>query len=140
MKPKWAGTYIFNDKRLTFIHYLIAIDESPAPFGKQILIILIAMLVLFLPACSNIAYQPSKKFFYEPKKFGLNYDDVYFKSRDGTSLHGWFFPAPEDKEEKGIVIQFHGNAENITTHFLSLAWITKNTYSLFIGGIVIQWS
>jgi fermentation-respiration switch protein FrsA (DUF1100 family) len=30
-----------------------------------------------------------------------------------------------------LIIQFHGNAENISTHFLSVAWLTKYGYDIF---------
>src|SRR5690606_1051305 len=32
---------------------------------------------------------------------------------------------------KGTVIQFHGNAQNISTHFYSLAWLVSEGYNLF---------
>lgn len=88
------------------------------------------LLSLSIPACTHLAYQPSGKTFHDPATFGLRPEEVYFKSRDGTPLHGWFFPVAEGLEERGTVIQFHGNAENITSHFLSLVWITKKGYSL----------
>jgi hypothetical protein len=94
--------------------------------------ILIFSLLIFTVACSNITFQPSRKFFYEPKSFGLTYSDIYLESEDGTMLHGWFFPAAKGVEEEGIIIQFHGNAENISTHFFSLAWMTRHNYNLFI--------
>ena len=96
------------------------------------LFITIFLLTLSLSACSNIAFQPSKKRFYEPKQFSLEYKDVYFKSKDGTLLHGWFFPSAATTENLGTIIQFHGNAENISTHFMSLAWIIEEGYNLFI--------
>jgi fermentation-respiration switch protein FrsA (DUF1100 family) len=61
---------------------------------------------------------------------GLSYEDIYFHSADGTKLHGWFFPA-ETRMIKGTFVQFHGNAENISTHFRSLVWVIENGYHLF---------
>lgn len=46
--------------------------------------------------------------------------DVYFQSEDGTKLHGWYFAPLENKEPTAVIVQFHGNAENLTTHFFSL--------------------
>lgn len=46
--------------------------------------------------------------------------DVYFKSKDGTKLHGWYFPPLDQKEPAAVIVHFHGNAENLTTHFFSL--------------------
>ncbi len=33
---------------------------------------------------------------------------------------------------KGTIVFFHGNAENLSSHFLNLAWITHEGYNLFI--------
>ena len=88
--------------------------------------------LLFTPACSNVFYQPSSKLFYQPEQFNLSYENILFYSQDGTQLHGWFFPSKSKVNPKGTVIQFHGNAENISTHFLSLSWLVKHGYNLFI--------
>ena len=82
--------------------------------------------------CSNVAFQPSRLQYYDPASFGYKYKDVFFESRDGRKIHGWFFPAASESEEKGVIVQFHGNAENISTHFMSLVWVTGHGYSLFI--------
>jgi uncharacterized protein len=94
----------------------------------KILITLIS-LVLF-QGCSHLFYQPSAKHFVDPKQFKLQYEDVYFTSSDGTKLHGWFFKAKTEKP-KGTIVQFHGNAQNISTHFFSLIWMIEHGYNLF---------
>lgn len=89
-----------------------------------------AFLLIFLVSCTHLFYYPSPKTFYNPKKMGFEFTEVFFKSTDGTNLSGWFFPA-KTKDVKGTILQFHGNAENISTHFISLAWLTKEGYNLF---------
>jgi len=87
-------------------------------------------LSLFLSqSCSHLFYQPSARHFYDPAQFNITYKDVWFDSTDGTKLHGWFFPTT--KKAKGTIIQFHGNAQNISTHFLSLVWLVNEGYNLF---------
>ena len=45
------------------------------------------------------------------KPFGIDFEEVDFKSADGTKLHGWYLP----HENPSYVILFcHGNAGNIT--------------------------
>lgn len=88
------------------------------------------LFFVFLGGCSNLFYQPTKRHFTEPKQFKLAHQEVWFASKDGTKLHGWFFPATT-KTVKGTVVQFHGNAENISTHFFSLIWLIKEGYNLF---------
>lgn len=91
---------------------------------------LIFLGTFFLGSCSNVFYQPSPKHFVDPYDYKLTYENVYFKSQDGTLLHGWFFPA-RGHRNKGTIVQFHGNAQNISTHFFSLIWLVEAGYSLF---------
>ncbi|MES2529054.1 MAG: alpha/beta fold hydrolase [Bdellovibrionota bacterium] len=87
------------------------------------------VLLLLLTSCTNLFYQPSSREFFKPETFKLAYEDIYFKSGDGTKLHGWFLKARGPS--KGTIVQFHGNAENISSHFLALAWIVNEGYNLF---------
>lgn len=87
------------------------------------------LFLLILASCTNLFYQPSNRQFYTPDQFKLVYDDLYFPSEDGTKLHGWFLKAKGTP--KGTIVQFHGNAENISSHFLALAWVVNEGYNLF---------
>jgi alpha-beta hydrolase superfamily lysophospholipase len=87
------------------------------------------ILLFILTSCTNLFYRPSGRQFFKPETFKLAYDDVYFKSSDGTKLHGWFLKARG--ESKGTIVQFHGNAENISSHFLALAWLVNEGYNVF---------
>src|SRR3989339_1821183 len=79
--------------------------------------------------CSHFFYYPSKKTYFPPEKIGLVYEDIEFNSLDGTKLTGWFFPS-SSKKVKGTVLQFHGNAQNISTHYLSQIWLIQKGYNL----------
>ena len=92
--------------------------------------VLLILSLFLLQGCSHLFYQPSERHFYDPAQFKLSYEDVWFDSLDGTKLHGWFFPANTSKP-KGTIVQFHGNAQNISTHFLSLVWLVNEGYNLF---------
>jgi len=95
-----------------------------------------ALLLLSLSSCSGLVYYPDKYFYYPPQKFGLPYEEVPFKSKDGTQLYGWFF-SPYDHtkkvkvQPKGTIIQFHGNAQNMSSHYLSLVWLVSQGYNFF---------
>jgi uncharacterized protein len=41
---------------------------------------------------------------------GLNHEEVWFQSADGTKLHGWFLPHAEPKR---AILYCHGNGEHI---------------------------
>ena len=75
-------------------------------------------------------FQPQTTQYMTPNEIGLAYEDVYFSSTDGTKLHGWFLPA--QGKAKGTVLFLHGNAENISTHILSVYWLPAQQYNVFL--------
>jgi len=80
-------------------------------------------------ACTAIFFQPHRVQVLTPDKLGLAYEEVRFRTRDGLVLYGWFIPAKGPA--LGTVMQLHGNAENISTHFTSLAWMPARGFNLF---------
>jgi alpha-beta hydrolase superfamily lysophospholipase len=89
-------------------------------------------ILIILGGCSGVFYQPTSYFYSDPKQFEIKYDDVDFKSTDGTDLHGWYlYNSEQKKKSKGLILYFHGNAQNITAHYLSMAWLTKKGYDIF---------
>jgi len=93
-------------------------------------VVLGCLTLLILYGCTQLFFQPSRLLVISPEQLGLDYADIYFHSADGTKLHGWFFPA-KTQPVKGTFIQFHGNAQNISTHFRSLVWVIEYGYHLF---------
>jgi fermentation-respiration switch protein FrsA (DUF1100 family) len=81
-------------------------------------------------ACTAVFFQPHRIQVSTPDKLGLAYQDVPFKARDGVELFGWFLPAKGPA--LGTILQLHGNAENISTHFASLAWMPARGFNVFI--------
>lgn len=79
-------------------------------------------------SCSSVFYYPSHEVFTVPEKLGFKVQEVTFKANDGEVLYGWYFPA---EKNLGTVVQFHGNAENMSSHYLSLIWLVAQGYSLF---------
>ena len=94
--------------------------------------VLIPLLLLSLAGCSSLFYYPSRVLFYDPVKMGFPPREVNFRASDGTKLFGWFFPARGSRPAKGTIVQFHGNSENLSSHFLSLLWVVEHGYGLFI--------
>ncbi len=71
--------------------------------------------------CTWLFYHPSRAVLGEPY---VAHEDVRLRTSDGLLLHGWYFPAAAGQRKRGTLVQFHGNAGNLTSHFLSLAWVT----------------
>lgn len=77
---------------------------------------------LLLGGCTNLFLQPSRRLFVKPDLVGAKWEEARFASADGTPLTGLWFPSAS-VPAKGVVVQFHGNAENMTSHFLSVWWL-----------------
>lgn len=91
-------------------------------------------LSLLLGGCGHLFYWPEQGLRGTPDQLGLAYEPVDLASDRGLRLHGWFFPVREDSDVpyRGMIYFLHGNAENISTHFSALNWVTRHGWSFFI--------
>lgn len=106
------------------------------------LVILSALLVFgyfYIPYRAQGAfYAPDNDDWgHSPAYENLQYEDVFFSSKDGTQLHAWFVPAQGAGAElpegiKGTVILVHGNAGNLTGHWPSVNWLPQRGYNVFL--------
>ena len=90
----------------------------------------IGLLSVSLLGCSGVFFQPYREHVQTPQRLGLTYEDVYFNASDGTRLHGWFLPT-QDKA-LGTILFLHGNAENISTHIMSVRWLPARGFNVFL--------
>lgn len=90
------------------------------------------LLLMILSGCTSLFYQPDRYLYATPDRFGVKHEDVFFDSRDQTRLHGWYMQHNEGTKLKGLVTFFHGNAQNLSSHFYNLAWLTEKGYDVFI--------
>jgi len=91
------------------------------------------LLLLFLPlltACSGVFFYPQEDLRLTPDVLGLEYRDIYLDTRDGVTVHAWHL-LPAD-EPRGVILVLHGNAENISTHIHSVAWLVESGYELLL--------
>ncbi len=90
-----------------------------------------SFLMLILSGCSHLFYHPTDLMYVaNPEKLESIRKEVSFTSSDGTPLAGWFLPARKTPR-KGLVVQFHGNAQNMTSHFNSVYWLGDEGYDVF---------
>ncbi|MBI3551500.1 MAG: alpha/beta fold hydrolase [Elusimicrobia bacterium] len=47
-----------------------------------------------------------------PEQFGIRYEKVSFKTRDGLMLKGWWMPSPKGSSERRTLIMCHGWGDN----------------------------
>ncbi|MBI3480970.1 MAG: alpha/beta fold hydrolase [Nitrosomonadales bacterium] len=89
------------------------------------LFVLAALLALILSGCTKLFFHPHSFLIDTPEQYGIKYQIENFQAADGTALNAWFLPANNRNgaTAKTTVLFLHGNAENISTHFRSVAWL-----------------
>jgi fermentation-respiration switch protein FrsA (DUF1100 family) len=94
-------------------------------------LLLLAGLLVLIPGCANgLFYYPTRAWEATPETRGQRWSHETFAASDGTRLSGWWLPAAG--EAKGTVVQFHGNALNMSNHVGFLEWLPAAGYNLFV--------
>ncbi|MDH5387524.1 MAG: lysophospholipase [Gammaproteobacteria bacterium] len=93
-------------------------------------ILLSLMLSGTLSACTHLLFQPQRIQYATPDRLGVMYEDVEIKTSDQIKIHGWKLLARG--EVQGTVLFFHGNGENISTHFAHVYWLTEYGYDVYL--------
>ncbi len=91
--------------------------------------ILSFITILLLSSCSGLFFFPEKRLLRTPTQLNLVYEDVYFETIDKLRLHGWWLPT---KKPLATILFLHGNAENISTHIASVAWLPAAGFNVFL--------
>jgi fermentation-respiration switch protein FrsA (DUF1100 family) len=86
---------------------------------------------LLFSGCSSLLYAPDNGLYVDPKQLGLTFDEVIFPV-EGSKLHGWYFTQTAFAKPRGMVLFFHGNGQNRSSHFLALKWLLEKGYDYFI--------
>ncbi|MGH7796213.1 MAG: alpha/beta hydrolase [Candidatus Binatia bacterium] len=73
------------------------------------------MALFALPTACRIEegmiFHPSPTVARTPRQVGLQFEDIFFTTRDGVRLNGWFIP---HRQARSTLVWFHGNAGNIS--------------------------
>lgn len=64
-----------------------------------------------------------------PERFGVTPEEHMLESSDEVKLQAW---AIRGKNPYSTLLLFHGNAENMSTHFLNMLWIVEQGFDLLI--------
>ncbi|MDQ8181268.1 alpha/beta hydrolase [Pelagicoccus sp. SDUM812005] len=88
--------------------------------------------ICVLGGCANsLFYHPDEDQYSSPDEDGLRYETLSFSSSGGPLLHGWWV-YPEGEESKGIVLHYHGNAQNLGAHYRFVSWLPQYGYELMV--------
>jgi len=94
-----------------------------------------ALALLLQAGCSSLFFFPDQTTYITPDRLNLDYEDVFLETPDGETLHGWWLPAqsgPGAANAKGTVYFLHGNAQNISSHIMNVAWLPERRYNVFL--------
>jgi hypothetical protein len=80
------------------------------PIARLVLIAYLCIVLTMLLLESWLVYPAPPIEVGDWNPVGLNHEDVWFESADGTKLHGWFVPHPQPKR---VILYCHGNGEHI---------------------------
>lgn len=82
-----------------------------------------------LLGCNSVFYQGDSVSGIRPEKIQLVCNQGKIRSDDGTGLATMHCPANVNPP-KAVVIQFHGNAQNMYAHYRFLSWMMKEGFAL----------
>jgi uncharacterized protein len=128
---------------LTLSSYLAAEAPPPRPQADGQLRLLLedrhgelskAAKGLLGPTGGNqLFYLPTRDEPATPATWGCKFEEVAFKSADGTPLHGWFIPTRNGKPVSTPTIVFsHGNAGSIGHHLGFVVWLAEAGYNVLM--------
>lgn len=92
--------------------------------------LILSLSVSLLTACSGMFFYPQERLRLTPDILGIQYRDVFLTTRDDIRVHAWHLLPPS--VPKGVILVLHGNAENISTHIHSVAWLAESGYELLL--------
>ena len=94
-------------------------------------LVMIALVFFLVIVEKKIVYHPIKypDGLWNPEKYGLNVEDIYFDSSDGVKLHAWFVPA---KKPVATLLWYHGNAGNLSHRLENILELVPLNLNIFI--------
>jgi len=99
----------------------------------KIIFWLIIFVIVFLAGVRYIErhsiFFPMKEMGVSPTDISLAYENVYFTTKDGNKLNGWFIPSEGSRR---TVIFCHGNAGNISHRLEKIAILHDLGLNMFI--------
>jgi len=92
------------------------------------------LLAAALTGCTQLFFHPQSALVDTPARHGVEYRVDDFQAADGTQLNAWFLPAriKDGGAAKATLLFLHGNAENVSTHFRSVAWLPAEGFNVLI--------
>jgi fermentation-respiration switch protein FrsA (DUF1100 family) len=88
-------------------------------------------ILFIISSCTNLLYYPDRVLWGDPRAHGIEFNEFYVRSFDGTRLLFWDTKSVDPNPEN-LVLMFHGNAQNLSAHIFNLLWLTKEKSDVMI--------
>ena len=85
------------------------------------------ILTLLSLNCNSLFYYPSKEVFYAPETNNIEYREIFLNVNESERICAWVFPV---ENSIGTIVQFHGNAQNMSSHYLSVLWLQEHGFEI----------
>lgn len=92
---------------------------------------MLPFLLLVLVSCNSLIYQPDRHLHGDPHAYGINFKEFSVRSYDGTRLLAWDMKSKTPNPEN-LVLMFHGNAQNLSSHAFNLTWMLDRKSDVLI--------
>lgn len=105
--------------------------EARRRIGPRRLFVLV-MAISILNGCGGLFYHPSRLVHTEPARLHATWQNLSFPRPGGGKLSAALIDGAHADSSRGLWIQFHGNAQNMTAHWLSLHWATQRGWTVLV--------
>jgi uncharacterized protein len=100
---------------------------------KQVCAAFVFVFTFLTKACNSVFFQPDSEFYSKPSDFAPRPQEGFWTKKEGEKIHYWFFPSQLPAQAlKGVVVHFHGNAQNLTSHVGFVHWLTAEGFALLV--------
>lgn len=96
--------------------------------------LLLILFLLITSSCSHLFYQPDSILYTDKQKIQKYFKEIEIPGPEGKII-AWSFSNPDlksDQKKPVHLVFFHGNAQNVSSHFYSLFWILERGYDFTI--------
>jgi fermentation-respiration switch protein FrsA (DUF1100 family) len=90
--------------------------------------VLALLAALAASGCTGAFFQPHRTLVQTPDRVGVRYESLVVRAADSVELVAWFMPATG--KGRATVVFLHGNAENVSTHFMNVAWMPAEGFNV----------
>lgn len=91
-------------------------------------IIVVGLLCFSNLGCTRLFFYPMEADFPYLKEENVQHERLSLQSADGTRLSAMRLATKV--KPQGVALQFHGNAQNMTSHYRFLTWLTEENWEV----------